>query len=174
MRIMQATDIMKSVVVDTSVRRAVVEHCRNWSPKETGGILLGFDCGQALHVVGFGGPGPLARHSRSAFVRDGEFAQALLDEAVSSSDGHVDYLGEWHSHPAPVGPSNRDLASVEWISRNGRYASPQPLLIVVTKTHVRWDLRAFFPDGQRLNPARVSTKCECLGTQGPVSFLVTP
>lgn len=99
-------------------------------PLETGGILVGWlDSGRA-EVVDAVGPGPTAEHGPARFVRDGLHAQAELDALFARSDGLHDYLGEWHSHPAPVGPSPRDRASISWIGRNPAYNCPHPLLII--------------------------------------------
>jgi integrative and conjugative element protein (TIGR02256 family) len=109
--------------------RIIVESASRY-PLETGGILLGRLDGDRAEVVDAGGPGPEAEHGPAWFVRDGLHAQAELDAQYAQSNGRHDYLGEWHSHPAPVGPSPRDRASLSWIARNRAYDCPHPLLVI--------------------------------------------
>lgn len=105
-------------------------NCREWLPRETGGILVGRllnGCAEIIHAVG---PGPNAFHSPNGFRRDGAYTQEQLDILFAASGGQEDYLGEWHSHPAPVAPSTRDRESLSWISHNPDYACPSPLLLI--------------------------------------------
>ena len=78
--------------------------------KETGGILLGHDTGDRLHVVTAGGPGPAAQRSPHRFLRDLDHARTLADQAYDE-DGSV-WIGEWHTHPSgPARPSPLDLTT---------------------------------------------------------------
>lgn len=85
-----------------------VEARQSADGNETGGILLGYDTGDRLHVVTAGGPGPAAQRSPHRFLRDLEHARALADQAYDH-DGSV-WIGEWHTHPTgPARPSPLDL-----------------------------------------------------------------
>lgn len=82
-------------------------------PVEAGGILLGYREGSTVVVTH-----ALAVDSRAAttdrYVRDDGLANALLTEflAPRATDDPIGYIGEWHSHPAPSGPSPIDVAAV--------------------------------------------------------------
>lgn len=120
-------------------------------PLETGGILIGRLDARRAEVVDAVGPGPAAEHGPARFVRDGLYAQAELDALYVRSDGLHDYLGEWHSHPAPVGPSPRDRASISWIGRNPAYNCPHPLLIICQHRRSRgWRLYGYHWTGTLL------------------------
>jgi len=113
-------------------------------PNETGGILVGCAGAQAIEVVVAVGPGPRATHRRAYFRRDGDYAQGELDQIYVASNRRHDYLGEWHSHPLPVGPSGRDRHSMEWIARNPDYDCPEPLLVLSQRGREgEWGLAAF-------------------------------
>lgn len=78
-------------------------------PLEAGGILLGYREGdhvvitQALVVDGGGA-------TKDRYVRDDVRANKRLAEFLSdrAEDDPIGYVGEWHSHPAPSGPSAID------------------------------------------------------------------
>jgi integrative and conjugative element protein (TIGR02256 family) len=86
--------------------------CRDEEP-EAGGVLLGFRRGAHLHVVGFTPPQARDIRTRYSFHRSARGYQELARWAWKESGGHVDYLGEWHTHPeAQPAPSGIDLR--EW------------------------------------------------------------
>jgi integrative and conjugative element protein (TIGR02256 family) len=82
-------------------------------PLETGGILLGYREGRNIvvtHALVVDGHGSASNN----YVRDDIRANELLDEFLSgrAGDDPTGYIGEWHSHPAPSGPSPTDLAAM--------------------------------------------------------------
>ncbi len=165
---------MTRLIIDSELEKAVTAHCKRWAPKETGGILLGYLCESAVHVTGFVGPGPRAKHTRASFIRDGAFAQRILDSVVTRTGGGSDYLGEWHSHPAPVEPSGRDEKSIRWVAANAAYDCEDPLLIVVTLEGRAWSLRAFTTSGTALVPREVMNECDACGRSAHNGITVRP
>lgn len=135
-------DDTSAAAVSLVLPHAVVEVMRAESerglPFETGGVLVGHvdSAGRTL-ITGVVGPGPHAIRSPTKFTRDGEHSQAEVDRLHRESGGRDDYVGEWHSHPASVGPSGVDVCSMAWIGRNARYRRDQPLLIIMQRTRMR-------------------------------------
>ena len=120
-------------------------------PEESGGILVGRFGEGYVSIEEATGPGPLARHSRRAFKRDGEYSQRALNGIVISSCGEYDYIGEWHSHSVRSRPSVKDLVAMRWIAANSRYAMLHPILGLCTKgSHDNWELSIYAFDGMRL------------------------
>jgi integrative and conjugative element protein (TIGR02256 family) len=82
-------------------------------PVETGGVLLGYRedadiiVTHALVVDG-------ERASASRYVRDDVKANELLRAFLEdrADDDPIGYIGEWHSHPAPCGPSPTDVHAI--------------------------------------------------------------
>jgi integrative and conjugative element protein (TIGR02256 family) len=165
---------MTRLIIDSELTKAVTAHCKRWAPKETGGILLGYRCDSAVHVTGFVGPGPRAKHTRASFIRDGEFAQRMLDEVVTGTGGRSDYLGEWHSHPAPVEPSGRDEKSIRWVAANAGYDCADPVLLVVTLAGRAWSLRAFTSKGTTLSRCAAIEACDTCGLSDQLGITVKP
>jgi len=82
-------------------------------PVETGGILLGYREGSTIvvtHALMVAGQGA----STVKYIRDDVRANSLLDAFLDERDPDdpVGYIGEWHSHPAPQGPSPIDIAAI--------------------------------------------------------------
>ena len=129
----------------------MVDESRARAPRETGGILVGRIEGAVTVVVHAVGPGPAAVHGSAAFRRDGAYAQEQLDALYARSAGTLDYVGEWHSHVAPFGPSRLDGESMAWIARNPAYDRPWPVLVICRPADgPEWELAAFAWTGAHL------------------------
>jgi len=97
------------------------------APSETGGLLLGWWIGDSVvarYAVEVRDPSA----SDISWTRSPESAQKALDYAVLEFDHlWLGYVGDWHSHLAPLGASRQDLDSIRRASR--QYAKPLVLLI---------------------------------------------
>lgn len=78
-------------------------------PRETGGLLLGYytEIGPHVteaHVV------PDSRATRIRYRRDAVVADRILGTQLQADNsGVLGYIGEWHTHPLPIGPSATDV-----------------------------------------------------------------
>lgn len=83
---------------------------------ESGGILLGSKEAQSPRFIvkELTLPSPLDTRKRFTFVRSKNRANRAIERAWKTSDGTVNYLGEWHTHneksPCPS-PTDRNLIS---------------------------------------------------------------
>lgn len=97
-------------------------------PAETGGILLGYREDADIVVTH-----ALAVNENKAsthkYERDDVIANKLLSDFLSerSIDDPTGYIGEWHSHPAPCGPSSIDVAAMRSTARS----ADGPIALVV-------------------------------------------
>lgn len=116
------------LVLSESAQAAMACAATSAFPNETGGILVGVhldgqpwvaraieiettDRGRHHYKIPAGATQPAVRTARRA-------------------DHRLGYLGDWHSHPADIGPSRTDLATLTLISmRHPR--TPNPTLVVV-------------------------------------------
>lgn len=105
-------------------------------PKETGGILLGFRSDQGLHITGAIEVTDL-RATKHAYRRAHRRASKLLAAALADqpSDSPVGYVGEWHTHPAPAGPSDIDMHA---IAATALAATDQIALVVLARCDDEW------------------------------------
>lgn len=86
-------------------------------PHETGGVLLGYREGRNIvvtHALPVDGQAGTNR-----YVRDDVRANELLEEFLAgrADDDPTGYIGEWHSHPTPSGPSPTDVAAMRAIAK---------------------------------------------------------
>lgn len=85
-------------------------------PRETGGLLLGWwQDGVPVVVAVVEVPDPSASSHR--WTRDEPRAADALAVVRRTFPSDVGYVGDWHSHPADVGPSMQDLRAIRRASR---------------------------------------------------------
>ncbi len=121
-----------TVALSSSTRAALAAHIAARPGMETGGILVGRRVNDLIMITKVSPPGPKAKHTARTFRRDTAFAQRWLDREYDRADGNVDYLGEWHVHPAlNAPPSLVDRAALWRIALSPRYRTRRPLLLIV-------------------------------------------
>lgn len=139
------TDFLCRLWLDTNALAAMTELANQFSPYETGGMLLGYKAGEGEAVVtGIIGPGPGAKHGRFRFSPDSEYQQAALNERFWVSNGQETYLGDWHTHPHGV-------ASLSWLDKRtlARIACTpssqieHPAMLVLAGFEDDWSVGAF-------------------------------
>lgn len=133
------------VLIPPSVSSTIAAHVRAAPTSETGGILIGRDIGGGtLEITVATAPGPGAVRRRFYFLRDKQFLQGVLDREVARADGAVEYVGEWHVHPAlNAPPSWVDRRSLWRIARRRNYPTDSPILLIVESAHGERRLRAY-------------------------------
>jgi len=122
-------------------------------PTETGGILLGYRIERGVHVAaGLEVPDPNAGPTDYLFRQ--EAAQQRLDEALRElqPSSPVGYVGDWHSHPGPIGPSPIDRRSLRGSSRH--YQAGIAALVLVW-TNNQWAAHGLAAQRRRLRTAPV-------------------
>lgn len=118
--------------VAVALRRFAVEA----HPRETGGLLLGWWEQEVPVVAGaVEVPDPAATGTR--WTRHSEAAAAALRHARATGDPTVGYVGDWHTHPADLGPSPQDLRQTKQDSTE----YPHALALVVVRHGGRLDTR---------------------------------
>lgn len=105
-----------TISVSKRARYEITTRTEEFLPNETGGILLGyreddrFLVTDALAVVA-------VAPARTTYIRDDIAANVLLKRELTNrpAGDPVGYIGEWHSHPRPCGPSALDIAALKSI-----------------------------------------------------------
>ncbi|WP_404434206.1 SAVED domain-containing protein [Microbacterium lacus] len=98
-----------SIDVSVDAHETIASETAKRLPLETGGILLGYrekDNVVIAHALVVDGGGA----TKDRYVRDDVRANERLAEFLAdrAEDDPIGYVGEWHSHPAPSGPSTID------------------------------------------------------------------
>jgi integrative and conjugative element protein (TIGR02256 family) len=119
------------------------------APKETGGLLLGWWEHDSIVIETVIVLTDSAATGISWTRRETE-AQKRLDVLLeTNNDAYIGYVGDWHSHPAPVGASSTDLRSLVRASK--QYKEPLALMIRLSDG----SLRAYVAKRGRLGVAQL-------------------
>lgn len=94
---------------------------------ERGGILIGYRIEATIHIHdALSVADATAAHTH--YLRRNREGQKVLNDWMNATDDPtLGYVGEWHTHPAPVPPSPRDLASARMMAIKNR--KPVALLV---------------------------------------------
>lgn len=102
-------------------------------PREIGGILVGYyaETGPVVTDVCVI---PDPRATRIRYRRNVAAAEMALDRILNADDSELlGYLGEWHTHPLPLGPSATDIGATRQLALAGGY--DVALLVVSLGAH---------------------------------------
>ena len=84
------------------------------------------------------GPGPNAIHLRNYYSPDQKFDESLIATIYRESGRQITYLGDWHTHPAPIDKlSYKDRKTLKKIAtyKNARVNMP---LMLILSYHCQW------------------------------------
>jgi len=119
-------------ILSTALATLLTDGWATW-PMETGGLLLGHRANHhgldavAVRVIG---PGPKARHERYGFEPDATW-QAEQVAIAWTQDSALEYLGDWHTHPAGTTRfSPLDHATARTIAAAPLARQPKPIMVV--------------------------------------------
>ncbi|MGX9416005.1 CBASS system CD-NTase/cGAS isopeptidase Cap3 [Vibrio sp. WJH972] len=121
------------LVVITEHVLAVLEKYRQTEMQDTeaAGVLLGEQRGQHIVITDLSEPGFGDLRQRNLVDRRGKHHQQKVDNCFQLSEGTVNYIGEWHTHPEDFPqPSQQDRSS--W-SAHLKDGAPKIVLIVGIK-----------------------------------------
>ena len=126
------------IMFDVAVEHAMRNHRSQRLPNETGGVLLGsFDLDRKLVLVSdvLGSPDD-SREWPTVYIRGSAGLRSAVQDAERLTQGGLEYVGEWHSHPdgfsAEASPTDKRalrLLSAEM----GEDARPAVTFIVAKK-----------------------------------------
>ena len=97
-------------LMSENVSAALRRYARKADPDETGGILLGVRTNGRPWITG---AVEIASRDRGrSHYRLPAGATTPVVTRARQQDPRLGYLGEWHSHPADIGPSPTDRATM--------------------------------------------------------------
>jgi len=133
------------LLLSESAQASMIAAAANAHPNETGGILIGVHTDDGAPWVTRAIEIATDDRSHHHYKIPSGATQPTV-HAARRTDPRLGYLGDWHSHPADIGPSPTDHATLAVYSiRHPR--TPNPTLVVVRNT----------PDGRTLDAHRIVT-----------------
>ena len=113
----------------------IVHEASSKAPLETGGVLMGYiapSSGEPV-VLCATGPGPEAAHSRYHYSPDQEYDENVIAAIYKETGRRLAYLGDWHTHPAPVRYlSYRDRRTLKRIAKCPTARARNPLMLILS------------------------------------------
>lgn len=130
--------INKKIVISESVQTFLNSYSSDFIPKETGGIIIGFQDAKNIYITHATEAGPKAIHQHTRFVRDQQYTKMKLDKIFNETNGKCDYLGEWHSHTMNCSISPLDIVSIYSLGLNPFNKIDNPLLLININEGDKW------------------------------------
>jgi integrative and conjugative element protein (TIGR02256 family) len=122
------------VWIEATVAIAMTAEASRVFPRETGGLLIGYNDERSSEsvVCACVGPGPRAIHGRSHFMPDHAHHERETARLYVDSGRTWSYLGDWHSHPCgPASLSRKDRRTLARIARSAEARAPRPLMVLL-------------------------------------------
>jgi integrative and conjugative element protein (TIGR02256 family) len=137
------------------------------APLETGGVLLGWRDSEDKVIAGLIGPGPQALHGRHAFMPDHEWQVQEIHRAFKESNGDLDYLGDWHTHPGGVAAmSMPDWSTLSRMVRKNRGA----IMLIAASDDSQWVFGSWTQDRNRVFQRSAPTPCSLRSIDAPLTW----
>lgn len=104
-----------------------------WSPLETGGVLMGYiSASNEIVVTAIVHAGPAARRTRTSFRPDPRFQADGIARQYEASGRQDSYLGDWHTHPGgSPRMSWRDRRTLQHIAEYGPARIADPVMVIL-------------------------------------------
>lgn len=122
---------MRELLLSESAKSTIEKSASTSHPSETGGVLLGVRTGRSPWITHAVEVESATRGPRHYCLPAGS-TTALVDE-MRRVDSRLGYMGEWHVHPADVGPSPTDRATMRALAKRQNGRSRHPILIVARR-----------------------------------------
>ena len=124
-------------------------------PNETGGVLLGsFDLDAHVAYIADTIPSPPdSEEWPTLYIRGKKGLRPEVDRLAAATDGMLEYIGEWHSHPdgCSTAPSPDDLKVFAWLTEiMSLDAVPATMMIVGDQGRVSFFLGKIAKEEQLL------------------------
>lgn len=124
-------------------------------PLETGGVLLGYRTGSDHVITNAICGGPCAVHRVNSFIPDYSFQEAEIASFYNRSNGNINYLGDWHTHPNGTPRlSRKDKATLLRISKFKDARIDEPLMGILVGSTRLWNLNLWKVESRKFAPFR--------------------
>lgn len=113
-------------------------------PNETGGVLIGgYDISRKIvYIVDTIPSPPDSKEWPTLYIRGSSGLAKEVERVTAVTDGQLEYVGEWHSHPDGCSclPSDDDLKVFAWLTENMDDAGLPSLMGIAGEGRVAWYL----------------------------------
>lgn len=143
-------DSDNSIHLSKSVLKKIEEETTLHYPNEFGGVFIGYKSDENFIITNILIPDEY-KNGKNIFVREPGTLNERLSEIHTTTNGKIQYLGEWHSHPdGPTNPSSTDINAMKEIAKNKNINIDKPLLMIVEVGKVSFDKDFYIYDNKKL------------------------
>lgn len=133
------------IIVAADVESFAFKMRKSKLPDETGGIILGYldRVASKIYVVDLLQAPQDSQSSKVAFQRGIIGVEATLNAASKKTNGIVNYIGEWHSHPQGCStmPSHMDKEQLSWCCQKLNYLDQPALMMIIGESSINYVLQ---------------------------------
>lgn len=120
-----------TINIDKNVIHTLSKFEQNNGQNESGGVLMGYIARNELKILDCTQPNIFDIHKRYNFIRNIFGHQFLINYKYKNSNGILNYIGEWHTHPEiNPKPSKTDLITLMKIRKYKNVKFPVIMIIV--------------------------------------------
>jgi hypothetical protein len=123
-----------TVITDGGLLRELSKLRKEKLPDETGGVLLGsFDLDRGiLYIVDLLPSPPDSEEWPTLYIRGCKGLRKAVETIADKTDGMLEYVGEWHSHPDSVStaPGSDDEQVFHWLAESMNKEGLPPVMMI--------------------------------------------
>ncbi|MDY7396979.1 ThiF family adenylyltransferase [Aureibaculum sp. 2210JD6-5] len=139
-----------SIHISKNVLSDIEEITSAHYPREFGGVFIGFKSSVGFIITNILVPDEY-KNGRTVFIRSPGTLNERLSEVHKITNGKIQYLGEWHSHPdGPTSPSKTDINAMKEIAKDKNITIDKPLLMIVEAGKLPFDKDLYIYDNKSL------------------------
>jgi integrative and conjugative element protein (TIGR02256 family) len=134
-----------SIHISRKAILTIKELLHYYFPNEFGGVFIGYRSDKNIIITDVLIPDSY-KNGKTVFVRHPGTLNERLSTIHEETNGKINYIGEWHSHPnGSASPSLTDINAMKEISNDLKINNPNPILMIssVTKTSFVKDIYFF-------------------------------
>ncbi len=143
-------DINSAIHISKSVLKRIEEETKFHYPKEFGGVFIGYKSDLHFIITDILIPDQY-KNGQTIFIREPGTLNERLSEIHKMTNGEIEYLGEWHSHPnGPTTPSSIDINAMEIIAKDKNINIDKPLLMIAEVDKASFGKDLYIYDNKKL------------------------
>lgn len=147
---LELSSLNSSVSVSKEVLREIKAITNSHYPNEFGGVYIGYKSELEFIITNILIPDEF-KNGKTIFERHPGTLNERLSEIHKTSNGKIQYLGEWHSHPdGPTTPSDTDIIAMKEISEDEKINIDKPLLMIIEIGKIPFGKELFIFDNEKL------------------------
>jgi integrative and conjugative element protein (TIGR02256 family) len=117
----------------------MIAEARQFVPKETGGVFMGYRTRDSVVITDMFGSGPNAIHAPTFYRPDLAHERSEIERIYEQSNRMHSYLGDWHTHPSGLlRLSRKDKIALRTVANCREARAERPITAILAGRDERW------------------------------------